>query len=330
MPVTIRDVARQAGVSVKTVSRVINGDGPVREATRQRVQAVIEALHYRPNAVARSLVTRRTMALGLLIADVINPFFPEVVRGVEDAAKVAGYTVLLGNTDEDPVQEERYLALMQERQVDGLVLSGSRAEEEVLRQAADSGFWMALINRAVHHPRILSILVDNADATAQATSYLIQKGHRRIAYLLGPSRAEAARLRFEGYRRALREHGIPFRPAYVVQEIPRIEGGRKAMRTLLALPSPPTAVVAYNDLMAIGAIEAVQEAGGRVPDDVAVIGFDDILLAAYTIPPLTTVRVPKYEMGYKAAAALIDTIKIGRTSPRVVRFKGKIVVRGSA
>jgi len=330
MRVTIRDVARQAGVSVKTVSRVINGDGPVREATRRRVRAVIEALHYRPNAVARSLVTRRTMTLGLLIADVTNPFFPEVVRGVEDAGKAAGYTVLLGNTDEDPAQEERYLTLMQERQVDGLVLSGSRVEEGVLKAVADSVPWMVLINRQVHHPRILSILVDNADATAQATAFLIRRGYRRIAYLLGPSRAEAAQLRFEGYRRALQNHGIPFLPAYVVQEIPRMEGGRRAMQRLLALPLPPTAVVAYNDLMAIGAMEAIREAGRRVPEDIAVVGFDDIVLAAYAIPPLTTVRVPKYQMGYKAAAALIDAIRSGRASQRVIRFKAEMVVRRSA
>lgn len=315
---------------MKTVSRVINGDAPVRETTRRRVQAAIEALHYRPNAVARSLVTRRTMTLGLLIADVTNPFFPEVVRGVEDASKAAGYTVLLGNTDEDPAQEERYLILMQERQVDGLVLSGSRVDEGVLKAVADSGPWMVLINREVHHPRILSILVDNADATAQATAFLIRRGHRRIAYLLGPSRAEAAQLRYEGYRRALREHGLPILPAYVVQEIPRMEGGRRAMRRLLALPSPPTAVVAYNDLMAIGAMEVVQEAGRRVPEDVAIVGFDDIILAAYTIPPLTTVRVPKYQMGYKAADALIDAIRSGQASNEVVRFQAEMVVRGSA
>lgn len=329
-PPTIRQVAARAGVSIKTVSRVVNGAAYVSEATRRRVQRAIARLNYRPNALARGLVTGRSRSLGLVIADVVNPFFPPLVRAVEDAAAARGYNVILCDTDEDAGRERAVISVLLERQVDGLILCASRVPERHLRALAGDGIPLMLVNRVVGHPRIAAVVADGVAGGRMATGHLLALGHRRIAYLAGPRASFSHRSRLRGYRQALAAKGIAPDPALIVGGRATMAAGREAMAALLDLRRPPTAVFAFDDLMAIGAMEELRRRGMRVPEDVAVAGFDDIDLAAFVDPPLTTVAQPKAEMGRLAADRLLDMIETGRPpKDRIVTLTPALVVRRS-
>ncbi len=312
MSATIRDVARRAGVSIKTVSRVLNGSPRVTEDTRQRVMAAIDALDFHPNAAARALVLRKSRTIGLVIADITNPFFPEIVRGVEDVANRHNYNVILCNTDENPDKERCYINLIREKQGDGIILAGSRIGADEVVALARKGIHVVVINGDVRHPRVGVVAVANEERAHEAVSHLARMGHTRIAYISGSPMSSSNAERLQGYRRGHDDNGIPLDESLVVQAGPTREGGFAAMSCLLNIPARPTAILAYNDLQAIGAMEAIKEHGLTVPRDIAVIGFDDIQLASFTTPPLTTFRMPKYEMGMRAAEMLIGMI-ISRT-----------------
>lgn len=320
MGATIRDVARRAGVSIKTVSRVLNNSPLVSEETRTRVMSAIDALDFHPNAAARALVLRKSKTIGLVIADITNPFFPEVVRGVEDVANQHNYNVILCNTDENPEKERCYINLLREKQGDGIILAGSRVGPEEIIALGKKGVHVVVINRDIRHPRVGVVAVANEERGYEAVSHLVKIGHTRIAYISGSPVSSSNAERLEGYKRALHDNGIPPDGSLVVQADPTREGGSEAMSILLGCSPRPTAVFAYNDLQAIGAIDAIKEKGLSVPFDIAVVGFDDIQLASFTTPPLTTFRMPKYEMGQRAAEMLI-----GMINSRVVR-ESRVVV----
>jgi len=329
-PPTIKEVARLAGVSIKTVSRVVNGAAYVSDETRRRVARAIERLGYRPNALARGLVTRRSRSIGLVIADIVNPFFPPLVRAVEDAAAARGYNVILCDTDEDAARERAVISVLLEKQVDGLILCASRVPGDYLRSLASDGIPLMLVNRVLAHPRAAAVVVDGAEGGRRATTHLLDLGHRRIAYLAGPAASFSHRGRLRGYRQALMTRRIAFDPNLVVGGIASMAAGREGMGALLSLRRPPTAVFAFDDLMAIGALEEIRRWGRRVPEDVAVVGFDDIDLAAFVDPPLTTVAQPKAEMGRLAANRLLDMIEA--SSPparRIVTLVPELVIRRS-
>jgi len=327
---TIKQVAARAGVSIKTVSRVINGSVYVSEAARRRVARAIAQLNYRPNALARGLVTGRSRSIGLVIADIANPFFPPMVRAIEDAAAARGYNVILCDTDEDADRERGAISVLLERKVDGLILSASRVPEAFLRQLAVDRVPLVVVNRVVRHPRIAAVLVDSVAGGRLATEHLLAMGHRRIAYLAGPCASFSNRSRLRGYRQALARAGLPFDPDLVAGGATSLAAGREAMRVLLGLDRPPTAVFAFDDLMALGALEELRRRGLRVPGDVAIVGFDDIDLAAFVDPPLTTVAQPKVEMGRLAATRLLDMVE-GKSSAarRIVTLAPQLVVRHS-
>lgn len=329
-PPTIKQVASLSGVSIKTVSRVVNRAPYVSGDTRRRVTTAIERLNYRPNALARGLVTRKSRTIGLVIADIVNPFFPPLVRAVEDATAARGYNVVLCDTDEDPARERAVISLLLEKQVDGLILCASRVPSGYLTGLVDEGIPLILINRVLRHPAAAAVVADGEWGGRLATAHLIGLGHRRIAYLAGPSRSFSHRSRLRGYRKALLDAGIGFDPAFVVGGTASIAAGRGAMAALLSLRRPPSAVFAFDDLMAIGALEEIRRMGRRVPDDVAVVGFDDIDLAAHVDPPLTTIAQPKAAMGRLAADRLLDAI--GAQSPpqnRIVTLMPELVIRRS-
>lgn len=329
-PPTIKQVAALAGVSIKTVSRVINEAGYVSEDTRRRVTRAIERLNYRPNALARGLVTRRSRTIGLVIADIINPFFPPLVRAVEDAAAAKGYNVILCDTDEDATRERAVTSVLLEKQVDGLILCASRVPTGYLRILASEGLPLVLINRPLDHPGAAAVVVDGEAGGYRATLHLLDLGHRRVAYLAGPAASYSHRGRLRGYRRALAERGIAFDPDLVAGGVTSIAAGRDATAALLARVPPPSAIFAFDDLMAIGAMEELRRRGMRVPEDVAVVGFDDIDLAAFVDPPLTTVAQPKAEMGRLATDRLLDMIETGRPPKnRIVTLTPALVVRRS-
>ena len=328
--VTIADVAREAGVSPMTVSRVINNKEDVSVRTRQRVLAVIDRLDYRPSGIARGLVTRRTGTLGLVVPDVANPFFSDLVRGVEHVAYAQGYNVFLCNTEEDPQRELTVLESLEEKRVDGLVLCSSRLDEAQLQVALARHRSVVLVNRRLGSGPVCSVLVDDETGGRLATRHLLHTGHQAIAFLAGPPNSHSGRLRTRGYRAALADAGVPSLPDWVYPCHPGVDGGQEAARSLLAAYPQVTALFCYNDLVAVGALQACAELGLAVPGDLALVGYDDILLSALVTPALTTCRVPRYELGGQAVQLLLEQIEGCSPDGHQIVLQPELVVRASA
>jgi LacI family transcriptional regulator len=306
--ITIRDVAQQAQVSVTTVSHVINGTRFVSDDARARVQAAIAALNYVPSAVARSLKSNRTHTVGMMIPNNSNPYFAEIIRGIEDACFAAGFNVILCNSDDDPHKQATYVRLLSEKQVDGLIVLSSGGDPELLDTLRTANMPLVVVDREIDDLVADLVEVNHEAGARMATEHLLWLGHRRIACIAGPEALSPARQRVQGYRRALEAAGLPFDERRVSRGGFTPEGGHQAMQALLAQRPRPTAVFASNDLMAIGALCAAAQAGLRVPQDVSVVGFDDIALAAYGNPPLTTIAQPKQKTGELAARLLMQRI----------------------
>lgn len=328
--VTMADVAREAGVSQMTVSRVINQREDVSEPTRQRVLEVIGRLGYRPSNIARSLATRRTGTLGLVVPDISNPFFADIVRGVEHAAYAANYTVFLCNSEEHTQRELDLLRSLEERRVDGLILCSSRLNDDQLQVALTHFPAAVLINRRCRMSEIGHVLADDAGGAGQATRHLLGSGHREIGYLCGPRNSYSGQQRLQGHRHALEQAGIAWDPALTRSCNPSVAGGRAAARRLLDERSRLTALFCYNDLIAVGALQACAELNRAVPDRVAIVGFDDIPLAALVTPPLTTCRVPRRQLGVQALQILLRQIDAGPAGVVEMILPTELVVRASA
>jgi LacI family transcriptional regulator len=328
---TIREVAAKAGVSVSTVSHVVNETRFVSEETRGRVLAAMEELHYKPNRLARSLrrKDKRTHTLGLLIPDSTNPFFAEVLRGVEDASFEAGYNVILCNSDDDPEKELNYLNVLLGKQVDGIVLVSAGAHEASLELLARRQGTAVVVDREIGGAELDSVVVDNEEGGYLATQYLLDLGHEHIGCITGPSPLTPSAGRSQGYRKALEDAGFVPDDNFLLAGDFRPQSGYTATRQLLAQTPRPTAIFACNDMMAVGAIRALNEAGLRVPQDVSVIGFDDITLASFTGPPLTTMAQPSIEMGMLAAELLVDRLQNPNGTPRRELLATTLVVRES-
>jgi LacI family transcriptional regulator len=324
------DVAREAGVSLMTVSRVVNDKEDVSPTTRQRVLAVIERLDYRPSGIARGLATKRTGTLGLVMPDVANPFFADVARGAEYAAYTEGYNVFLCNTAEDPRRELAVLQSLEEKRVDGVVLCSSRLDDSELRAVIARYFAVVLVNRRLAGAEVGTVLIDDESGGQLATRHLVQAGHRAVGFLAGPPASRSSRGRIVGYRAALDSAGRPYNPDWVRHCPPTVEGGQESARELLAACPELTALFCYNDLAAVGALQACVDLGRRVPDDLAVVGFDDIPLAALVSPPLTTCRVPRYELGAQAMRLLLDQIDRHVDERSEIVLRPELIVRASA
>jgi len=322
----MRDVARKAGVSIKTVSRVVNDQGEISEATRQRVLTAIEELGYRPNVVARSLVSGETLSVALIIPQITDPFFPEVVLGVESVARQRGYSVFLCNTNEDPQQELEYVDVLASKQVDGFILCGSRLNAEQLSQVAARHRVSILTSRKPRSAAVISI--PGEAGLCEITSHLVRLGHRAIGHVGWRVADESERL--DGYCRALQEHGIEVDERRIVC-MPRvsIENGRQAAKQLLEQAPEITAISCYNDLTAIGVLQACAELGRKVPDDVAVVGFDDIPLASLVTPALTTMRVPRYRLGEMVMELLLKVIAANGAYEERLYVQPELIVRES-
>jgi LacI family transcriptional regulator len=327
--ITIADVAARAGVSTATVSRVLAGLGGASTDTRQRVIKSARDLGYRPSGVARSLKLRTTRTLGLIITDIGNPFFPELVRAVEEAARERDYAVLLCNSGEDTEREGAYLELLAERRVDGVVIASSGVGRRHRAWLAKAPVPIVLVNCASPDVPLPTILSDNRAGAALAIDHLLALGHRRIAHITAPSRNEAAAERLEGARDALRAAGLDPAGLLVAEGDGHVGGGAAAAERLLDADRGLTAIFAYNDLTAIGAIRAVGACGRRVPDDVSVVGFDDVDLAAFADPPLTTVAQATASMGRWAVERLLDRLGGGTASTETVILPVHLEVRAS-
>jgi LacI family transcriptional regulator len=326
---TIVEVARRARVSTSTVSHVVNRTRFVSPQSRARVEEAIRTLGYRPNALARSLRVGRTHTLGLVIPDSANPFFAEVGRAIELAAFEAGFSVILCNTENEREKEQLYLGVLAKKQVEGIVLAAADERSDPLRTLLHGRVPVVAVDRERRGLALDTVLTDNRGGGLLATRHLLALGHRRIGCVTGPARLSTTAQRLLGYRRALRDAGVPADDALVVAADFHPAAGAAALRALLALPRPPTAVFACNDLMALGVLSAAAEAGRRVPEDLAVVGYDDIELAAFAMPPLTTVAQPKAEMGRAIVKLLVDRIRDGRLPPQRAVLPVELRIRRS-
>lgn len=331
MRVTIREVGARAGVSMNTVSRVLNGKGDVSQETRRRVEAAIADLGYTPNAIARALVARQTRTIGHLVADVTNPHNVAQTRTVQDLSRQRGYAVILVDTDEDAERQADAVRLLVENRVDGVLVQPVEGSGADLRRLVDWRVPFVLFHREVPGLVADTVMPDNVFGAYQAVDHLLGLGRRRIAYLTSRYDLSPVRERVEGYRRALVKHDLAYDERYVVRGAMTVEGGYEMAHEALALNPPPDAVFAYNDLVAIGCLRAFRETGLRVPDDVALVGFDDIALAAFVEVPLTTVAQPTQEIGETATNLLLNRIESDVRHPPVrVVLPPRLVVRASS
>jgi DNA-binding LacI/PurR family transcriptional regulator len=289
----LESVARRAKVSTATVSRTINGSDKVSPATAARVMKAIKALNFYPNTNARALGTGRSHMFGLIISDITNPFFPELVKAFEDIAVEHGQEVLVANTNYDQVRMEKCVRRMLQRKVDGVAIMTSEMDENLIRSFSKRDIPMVFLDNGHPSKGISTIHVDYKAGIDCAVQHLKELGHHRIAFISGPMKLASARTRARAFRSSMATHKIPINKLWVEEGDHRVEGGRDAMYRILASKDLPTAVIASNDLTAIGAIGAIHEKGLLVPHDISVIGFDDIQLSAFTHPPLTTLRLPR-------------------------------------
>ena len=326
---TIKDVALHAHVSVTTVSHVVNQTRFVSERARVRVQTAIDELKFVPSALARSLRNNRTHTIGMMIPNCSNPYFAEIVRGIEDTCFDAGFNVILCNSDDRPQKQAQYIRVLHEKQIDGLIVLSSGGDDELgdLLRAVDVP--KVLVDREVDQLAVDLVEVNHEAGGHLAMRHLLALGHRRVACITGPLGLSSAVQRLRGYRRALEEAGFAADPHYEFAADFTSAGGYAAMQHLLTLAKPPTAVFACNDLMAIGAMCAAAAGGLRIPQDLSVIGFDDIALAAFSSPPLTTIAQPKHQLGGLAARILLERIaKPGRKLRREI-LQPDLCLRGS-
>lgn len=327
--VTIADVARVARVSTQTVSRVINNKGEISPATRQLVQDVIDQLGYRPNTFARSLVTNRTTTLGLVIPDIGNPAFAEVTRGVEDTARELGYNVFLCNTDQNPDREEAAILALADQRVSGILLCSARLPEERLSPILARLPGIVLVASDPVKGSAGSVRVDEVKSAIIMTQHFINGGRERIAFLAGRPGGPSHRQRLRGYAEALKAAGKEHDPDLIVFCSSNPIGGYEAASQLFSAGISFDGLICFNDLVAIGAMRACREHGRRVPEDVAVGGFGDQILASYTEPPLTTIHRSTHQLGEMAVRVLVNHLQ-GHDHEHDIVVAPKLVVRGSA
>lgn len=324
----IKDLAERLGVSTATVSRALAGSELVAEPTRTRIREEAEKLDYRPNVSARNLRTRRSMAVLVVVRDIGNPFYLDVLKGVEAEARKAGYSVLMGNTENSPEREAEYFNMLRDAHADGMILITGKMPSGFRPLAPGQDYPPIVVaSEPIDDSPFPHVIIDNEGASAEAVRHLISLGHTRIAHIAGPVPEPLSVRRREGYRRALDDAGLQRPESYEQRGDYLLESGAAASRALMALAEPPTAIFAANDEMAFGAINALRMAGKRVPEDVSVVGFDNIYFSGAFYPPLTTVSQPRMEMG-RAAMAIVLTLLQGRKPPRqTLELPTELIVR---
>jgi LacI family transcriptional regulator len=327
---TIYDVARLAGVSTATVSRALNGTGQIAPRTRATIEAAVEQLGYRPNTIARSLVTKSTQTIALLLPDITNPFYAALVSGIQQSALSHGHTMLLCTTENDPEREEHYLRVLRAKQVDGALVDGLVLPSDTIARFVEDGFPIVCLDRDIDSRSIPLVQVDNRLGGRLATEHLISLGHSRVAHVMGARELGISDERLAGYRDELAAAGVETAASLVEEGRFTEEGGHEAARALLERNPDLTAIFAANDLSAVGVLNAIAETGRRVPEDISVVGFDDLRLAAFTSPPLTTVRQPAVEIARLATELLIGLTRGKQVEQMRHQLEPELVVRASS
>lgn len=330
---TIYDIAKEAGVSPSTVSRALQDHPRIGAKTKARIQALAKEMGYVPSAVARGLKTNRSHVLGVIVHRIEDPYLTDVLRGIEDTLHAAGYSLFLAATQRISDREQEVMQVMSEKRVDGVIISSSHINMKRLRQLDQYGIPSVLINnQEMLEPDTYSVYNDDVYAMNQLLQHVIGLGHERIAYLGSPRAGRTNAKRQQGYEEALNQTGLKLYPGYISNcENGRPQGGAQGMRNLLNLEEKPTSVVCYNDMVAIGAIQAIHQAGFCVPDNISVTGFDNIDLAAYITPPLTTFHQPRYQLGQQAAIMMLHALNGEATpaQPQVSILRGELIIRQS-
>lgn len=328
--ITISDVARLAGVSHQTVSRVINNKAEVSPETRKRVIEVIRQTGYRPSGLARGLATSRTSTIGLVVPDISNPYFSDIARGIEMIAYERGYNIFLCNTNEDPSRELNVLYSLEQRSVDGVILCGMREETPKLLSALEQFSAVVLVNRLLDDRAYPAVMIDNVGGAREAVGHLLKSGRTSIGFLMGPAFSYSARQRRKGYLMAMKEAGIRVDDGWMSYCEPTVEGGECAAQRLLQTHPEVDSLFCHNDLVAVGAMQACKALGRKVPDDVAIVGFDDIYLAALVTPSLTTCQAPRLEIGNLAFRLLLKQIDGEELEEPVIITTPQLIIRESA
>lgn len=318
MNYTIKDIARIANVSIATVSRVINGNGTVAQKTEKRILEIIRELNYVPNNVARSLVKQNSKTIGVVVADIMNPFYSEIIRAIQDQANIDGYSVISCNSDEDMEKEKQCIQMLLENQVNGIIFAGGRGKGDYYNQHirdVAKKIPVVLADEFLEGENIYPIVCNKTKGAYEGVSALIELGHKRIAMINGYQDYKPSIEKLRGYKKALKDHGIPFREDYIRYGDYHLDGSELHVKELMRLPQPPTAIFASNDLMAMGAIRALKHLGLEVPGDISVIGFDDIMMNEYMQPALTSVRQEMSRQG-QLAVQILDMIFTGDKKPK--------------
>ena len=327
-PASIKDIARIAGVTHSTVSRALRDSPLVNRETVERIQRIASEAGYRTSAAARSLVTRRSDTIGVVVTNIADPFVAGVVSGIEETADEHGLSVFLANSNADPEREVRVARKFEERRVDGIIVTASRVGAQYVPLFTHMQVPIVMLNN--QHPSQFahSVMIANVGASLDAVRHLMALGHRRIAYLGDRNGHQSDAERLAGYRQALEEGGLPFDPLLVAHGDGKPEGAENAIADVLALSQPPTAVFCYNDMSALGAMRQIRSRGLGIPADISIVGFDDLYISQYLNPPLTTVRQPMRQMGRMAMETLLN-IFAGAESGHDIKVPGELIVRQS-
>ncbi|MFE9764806.1 LacI family DNA-binding transcriptional regulator [Streptomyces sp. NPDC005808] len=329
---TLRDVAQAAGVHVATASRALNPStrSLVNADTARRVSRAAKSLGYTPNPIARSLKTAKSLSIGVVLPDLTNPLFPPIVRGIDDILGPAGYSGLIVNTDNDPAREKAQIESLRSRQVEGLIVATARLDHPLLAELHEQGVRMVLVNRRTEHLDVPAVTPDDATGIALAVDHLARLGHRRVLHLAGPRATSTGLTRARAFRNAVREFGLDEDPALVVHcDFWAEADGARALREVLDVGTEFTAVIAGNDLIALGAYDVCGERGITCPDDISIVGFNDMPFLDKLRPPLTTVAVPHHQIGVEAARMLLEALDGPPRPARSVLLPVSLVVRAS-
>ncbi|MBB3108913.1 LacI family transcriptional regulator [Paenibacillus phyllosphaerae] len=326
----IIDVAKRAGVSAATVSRVLNDSSLVTEKTKQKVLKVIEEMDYHPNAAAKHLRSQKTETLGIIVPDINNSYFAEIIKGVENTAYGHKYKVIICDSDNRPEKELEYIGLVPNRTVDAMILVAPFMSDEMIDDFASKGHLIGLVGRSVDNEKVPYCTTDNVNFSSQVVQHLIKQGHRQIAFIGGYADSAENYERMEGYMKALRDSKIPFQPGLIENGDFEEKRGYDAFIRLLDKNLPFTAVYTANDEIALGVYRACRERQIRIPEDMAVVGVDNNRISGYLLPPLSTVEQPKYAMGARIAEKLIGILSNNAEEARETVIESTLLIRGSS
>lgn len=322
------DVAKLANVSTATVSRVLHKPETVKKTTQEKVFLAIQQLDYEPNMLARQFRTNKTKSIMVVVPSLTNLVFAEIINGIDEVATAAGYQVIFGNTKQNTGKAREYIAHLKQKQVDGIILMTVRLDQDIWAEIAGQ-YPIVLASDLIEELRIPTVSTNNVQGAYEAVQHFIQLGHKKIAHVAGPPEVAVSRERVKGYRMALEEHGILFDPSFYLEGEYSIDFGRETMKKLMTQSTKPTAVFFGNDEMAMGGIKAAKELGMRVPEDVAVIGYDDIKFAEVMDPPLTTVAQPLYKMGRRSMELLLKLMNGQTVDQEMYTIPGQFKIRKS-